>query len=180
MAMAFCEDGRRGAMGWMWPLAIALAAMLTGCDGSVSSPPTRLEGAWLGAGIFRAGAGNADVTAQLELLSDGTYRMLILKPAILAMTGPETGAWSRDGQTLTLTPGAAPATATEAEDEAHASAGVFQKLRSGSSAGGRTKTLTIAGNLSDLRLVDGPLELTFTPNPDATAKLQAAGDVAAP
>ncbi len=148
--------------------------VLVGCDGgSRAALPTTLEGAWRGAGQFTARGGSLDVTAQLELLSDGSYRLLILEPGVLAMAGAEGGTWSRQGPTLTLTPDP-PQGPTATPDDS-----VFEQLRQSSAASPRPpKRLTIASDLADLRMDDGKLALTFTPDPDATAKLQAAGDVA--
>jgi len=167
-------NGFRGVMLVGWLLLTA------GCDG-MSSPalPTTLEGAWLGEGQFNTRAGSMDVKAQLELLSDGTYRYLILEPGVLAMMGDERGRWSRQGQTLTLTPGSAaapPQTPTATPNDS-----VVERLRQSGAASPRpAKQLEIAGDLSDLRFDDGKLEITFTPNPAATAKLQAAGEVTGP
>ncbi len=167
--------GIRGTLGVL--LAAALALALAGCDRSSAKLPATLEGAWIGDGTFRASVGEAEVQAQLELLSDGSYRFLVLKPAILALTGLERGTWSRNGPTLTLTP--APPPPPAADDSAPKPEGsVFQQLRKGSAAASKPpKTLTIADDLRDLRFDDGKLALTFTPNPDATAKLRADGEV---
>jgi hypothetical protein len=155
---------------------VGLLLLLTGCDGGLgSSLPTTLEGAWLGEGQYSTRAGSMDVKAQLELLSDGTYRFLILEPGVLAMMGGEQGQWSRQGQTLTLTP-APPKTPSATPDDS-----VFEQLRQSSAASPRPpKQLTVAGNLADLRLDEGKLAITFTPNPDATAKLRASGEVTEP
>lgn len=148
-------------------------AQITGCDrSSASAPPTTIEGAWLGDGEFRASRGTMAVKAQLELLSDGSYRYLILEPAILMLTGVETGTWTRDAQTLTLTPGVF---------ERDESGSVFQHLRDSSPDASRPpRDLTIATNLADLRFRDSQLDLTFRYNHDATAELRASGEVAAP
>ncbi|MEX0653712.1 MAG: hypothetical protein WD534_06485 [Phycisphaeraceae bacterium] len=149
-------------------LTLLLAGLLIGCDRS-PAPPTTLEGAWLGEGEFRVSRGSQEVTAQLELLSDGSYRFLVLEPSIMALTGTERGVWSREGQTLTLTPGI---------PERDPGGSVFQQLRDDSPDADRPpKTLVIAVDLADLQFDDGPMHLTFRPNPEATASLQAAGDV---
>jgi len=139
---------------WLLIVAVLLAA---GCDEPSPMPPATLEGAWTGQGVFRASAGEAQVSAQLELQSDGSYRLLLLEPAILALTGPEEGRWSRQDQTITLTP-----TPLEpVEDETSES--VFRQLRRGSVP--TAKTLSVAEDLRELRLRDGPMTLTFTFSP---------------
>lgn len=170
-------------------LVLLLGIGLCGCGGG-SAVPATLEGAWLGKGLFHADAGDAEVTAQLELLSDGTYRYLILKPAILALTGLEEGTWHREGQSLTLIPGSAaveePGDSAEEEIETNADgkpklSSVFQKLRQTNSQEPQPpRTLTIAEDLSHLTFDDGKLELTYTYNVKATANLRERGDVIDP
>ena len=156
---------RRGRMPLI--MLFAFAFLLAACDNTAVTPDT-LEGAWLGQGTFRTAAGDAQVKAQLELLADGSYRLLILEPAILALTGPETGTWASDEHNLTLTPLATtPQNHTPSPDDPP-----FQQLRTGSQP--TVKSLTIADNLAHLQLRDGPLRLTFKPNPAATAALREA------
>ncbi len=159
---------------WGTLFVTALVVMLTGC-GESSVRPTTLEGAWLGDGAFHTSAGDAEAQAQLELLSDGSYRFLILKPNILALTGAERGTWSRTGQTLILTP-AAPPPAAATGGTPNVSGSVFEQLRRGGPAK-PPRSLVIADDLRDLRFNDGKLDLILTPNLDATAKLRATGDV---
>ncbi|MEX0887197.1 MAG: hypothetical protein WD009_12250 [Phycisphaeraceae bacterium] len=161
---------------------LALVAVgVTACDGAWSSAPTTLEGAWLGEGTFHTRAGDADVTIQLELLSDGSYRYLILEPALLAMTGMETGTWARDADRLILTPTPAPAIDPADADADAEAGGVFEALRRGSPQADRPdRTLTIADDLADLRFSSGRFNITFTPNREATAALRDAGDVVDP
>jgi hypothetical protein len=160
-------------------VSTVLAVTLAGCE-NFSSTPKTLEGAWMGEGAFHSRMGQMDVKAQLELLSDGTYRYLILEPGILTMTGPENGDWQREDQTLTLTPVVErPDPPAESEDGGEESGkSALQGLQKGFAASERPqKTLTIADNLSKLEMRDGKIRLTFKPNPEATAKLISAGEV---
>lgn len=139
-------------------LLLALSA-LTACNDQ-PAPPATLHGQWTGQGVFRTQAGNADVKAQLQLNEDNTYQYLILEPAVLALTGPETGTWTRNNNTLTLTPDAPPPPPTHDEGNP-APTSVFQALRAGS-AQRPPQTLTIADNLTTLTQSDSKLQLTFT------------------
>ncbi|MEX0794569.1 MAG: hypothetical protein WD045_15645 [Pirellulaceae bacterium] len=177
-------------------LGALLGIVLCGCGvGTAPTAPATLEGAWLGKGLFHAGAGDAEVTAQLELLSDGSYRYLILKPSILALTGMEEGAWQREGQTLTLAPGAKPNESADADAAGEAEteeielgpdgkpklSSVFGALRKTNVQNATPpRTLTVADDLSHLTFDDGKLELTFTYNMKATASLKKRGDVTEP
>lgn len=177
-------------------LMLLVAVGLCGCGGGATAKaPESLEGAWLGKGLFHAGAGDAEVTAQLELLSDGSYRYLILKPSILALTGLEEGAWQREGQTLTLSPGVEPKGAdnSEASGEAETEeielgpdgkpklSSVFGALRNTNGQNARPpRTLTVAEDRSQLTFDDGKLEITYTYNVKAAASLRKRGDVAGP
>ncbi|MEX2673307.1 MAG: hypothetical protein WD294_14480 [Phycisphaeraceae bacterium] len=136
-------------------LLITLALSLNAC-GEATSPPPTLEGAWLGAGDFRASRGSADVEAQLELHPDGSYEFLILQPSIMTLAGTEKGQWSREGDHLTLTPGAVgPTTPEQVDKEAPLSV-----LRTGQTA--KPKTLTITERQLEFR--DGPMSITFSAN----------------
>jgi hypothetical protein len=142
---------------------------LSSC-GDRNGPP-RLEGAWLGEGIYSTTAGSKDVKAQLEILSDGTYRFLILEPSVLMLTGMEKGNWTRDGSLLTLSP------VNGKSEEKGDGKSVFETLRKSSPENLRVKNLTLADDLSFLNLSDGPMELEFYPNAEATRKLEEAGEV---
>lgn len=147
------------------PLIAFLAVVLISIP--ACSKPGRtpaLEGAWLGEGEFSASAGSVTVKAQLEILKDGTYRYLILEPRILALTGAESGTWSRDGQSLVLQPVNEKAEATETGTS------VFGKLRESSPQDLRVKKMSIAGDLGSLTLSDGPMDIVFQPNPAATGE----------
>ena len=145
---------------------ILFVVCLTSC-----SEPSQLEGAWLGEGTFSVSAGSKKVKAQLEILSDGTYRFLILEPRILMITGMEKGTWSREGALLTLSP------VNEKMKRDDSKKSVFSNLRKSSPAKLRVKQLTLVDGLSSMTLSDGPLELKFTPNVKATRKLEEAGEV---
>jgi hypothetical protein len=54
---------------------------------------------------------------------------------------------------------------------------VFSNLRKSSPANLRVKQLTLADDLGSMTLSDGPKELKFTPNSEATRKLEKAGEV---
>jgi hypothetical protein len=112
-----------------------------------------------------------DVKAQLEILSDGTYRFLILEPKVLMLAGMEKGKGSREGALLTLSPFNGKAE----EDDARKS--VLEMLRKSSPENLRVKQLTLADDLRSMSLSDGPLELELTPNAEATRKLEEAGEV---
>ena len=151
-------------------LSLAVSLLCLASCGKSSGPP-RLEGAWLGEGEFSVSAGSKGVKAQLEILSDGTYRFLILEPRILMMAGVEKGNWSRDGELLTLTP------VNEKKEGDDSKKSVLETLRKSSPEKLRVKKLIIADDLSSLTLSDGPLALQFTPNEEATQRLEEAGDV---
>lgn len=138
--------------------------------------PPRLEGAWLGEGTFSVSAGSKDVKAQLEILPDGSYRFLFLEPGILMMSGMEQGVWTREGEVLTLTPGDGKSDEETAEEEG-VKDGVFETLRKSPPKNLRVKQLKIGDDLGSMTMSDGPLELEFTPNPEATRKLEQAGDL---
>lgn len=127
--------------------------------------PPALEGAWLGEGEFSASAGSVTVKTQLEILKDGTYRYLILEPRILALTGAESGTWSRDGQSLLLQPVNEKAEATETGTSASG------KLRESSPLDlTESQKISIAGDLGSLNLSDGPMDIVFQTNPAATGE----------
>ena len=147
-----------------------IASLLIVCCGKSGAPPA-LEGAWLGEGTFSAGAGELAVKAQLEILSDGSYRFLILEPGIMAMMGLESGKWIREGRSLTLQPKNEKSGGTEKD------ASVISKLRQSSPENLRVKKLVIAEGLSSLQLIDGPLNIEFKPNLEARRKLKEAGEI---
>ncbi len=139
------------------PLFILSALFLSGC-----SERTLLQ-AWLGEGEFTIRGRSLDVKAQLEILEDGTYRYLILEPGIIAMMGMETGTWQENGSDLDLSPNQG---STEAGGILGSTPRDFNP-----------KTLSIEGNYSRLILDDGAMQITFKPNPEATKKLRANGEV---
>lgn len=146
-----------------------LSGVLLGCSLESNPLPTTLEGAWLGEGEFTASRGSMDMKAQLELLSDGSYRFVILEPGIMMLTGAETGVWSRESDELVLRPGTF---------ERDADGSVFQNLRDSDTEKAKApKHLAVAHDLSELQFKDGPVTLTFRPNAEATAALRTAGDV---
>ena len=108
----------------------------------------------------------------MEILSDGTYRYLILEPRVLMLAGMEKGNWNREGELLTLSP------AKEKAEDDGAKKSVFETLRKSSPENLREKQLSLADDLSTMSLSDGPMQLEFTPNAEATRKLEEAGDVA--
>lgn len=147
--------------------SVLLVAMLIGGCGDEpgsKAAPENLVGHWAGEGKFSARAGSMDVKAQLELNADQTYRMLILEPGILALTGPETGEWSRSGSAVTLTP-----TRPPKSDHADTTVGPIQpgdsvlgKLRESSDPEDMpVKQLTLADDRTTLKLNDGKLSITF-------------------
>lgn len=161
------------------------AFVLLGCDegsgtSATGSPaatpsPTSVRGAWLGKGTFNASAGSTPVVAQLEVLKDGTYRFLIIEPRILALAGMETGTWTHANGTLELTPDEEkPATPNPETGEKPS---LMDAMRAGSPRELREKTLHVAQGFSSMSIDDEKMKLRFEPNPDATAKLQAAGDI---
>ena len=166
-------------------LTIAVTTLLAaGCDdasapgadaSAAAAAPTSVHGAWLGEGTFNAEAGTTEVTAQLELLSDGTYRFMILQPRVLALAGAEKGQWTTQGSTLHLKPDEEkPATPNPQTGEKPS---VMDVLRSSSPRELREKDLSVANDFSSLTLDDGKMQLRFRPNPTATAKLKAAGEI---
>lgn len=155
----------RVRMTWSIPLAVMLSLVLGGC----AAAPTTVEGAWLGKGEFHTTYGSKDVVAQLELLSNGTYRFMILKPSLLALTGAEQGTWAAKAQSLVLT-------RDLVREEAAASSGVFSQLRKGSGAT-PPKKMTVSTDLLELKFNDGKMDLIFERNSEATEKLRASGEV---
>ncbi len=151
-------------------LCLVFALMFLSSYGKRGGSP-QLEGAWKGEGTFSASAGSMDAKAQLEILSDGTYRFLILEPKLLMLAGKEKGKWSREGVLLTLSP----VNGKAEEDDARKS--VLETLRESSPENLRVKQLTLADDLSSMNLSDGPMSLEFTPNAEATRKLEEAGEV---
>ncbi len=144
--------------------------LLVSCDRQ--SARDTVIGAWLGEGTFSTRAGAADIQAQLEILSDGSYRFLIIKPTVLAMTGMETGSWTLDADQLILQP-----TAEQADPEADEKGSVLQQIRRASPAKLRIKSLQVTADFSVLELSDGPMQVTFLPNDEVTKKLIESGEV---
>lgn len=164
------------------PLITFLTAFLfsvISCD-KPGGPPT-LERAWLGEGTFSVSAGSKPMKAQLEILTDGTYRFMILEPRILMLTGIESGTWTRDGQLLTLQPvnekAKTPTKGGASTDSSKDSSSVLKTLRQSSPKNLRVKKLNIAADLSSLSLSDGPLDIEFKPNPEVTQKLKQSGEI---
>lgn len=141
---------------------IMLAFILSAC----SSGTTELPGAWLGEGKFNAAQGSMDVKAQLEILPDGTYRFLVIEPGILALAGVERGKWSQSGDLLNLTP--------DPEEQGDDNRSIL--FRS-APRNFQPKTLRVVGQIKSLELADGPMQVTFTHNPKATASLREAGEL---
>lgn len=129
---------------------MGLLMVLGGCQSSPSIAEAGIPGAYTGTGSFSASAGTAKVKAQLELDSDGVYRLLYLEPAPLALFGVEEGTWSEEGSGIVLTPQV---------KEASADDGVFAKLSAASSKSAEPKSLTIEG--SELAWSDAKLNLRF-------------------
>lgn len=138
--------------------------LLTGCSdpGRIVGPQG--EGAWLGEGTFQAGPGSLEVKGQLELLSDGTYRFLVLEPPLLMALGVESGTWTRTDHQLDLTP-----TKDQTGSGIAAIAEVPKTFR--------PKSLTIEKGNAAMNLHDGPMNLRFVPNAEATKKLREQGEV---
>lgn len=128
-----------------------------------ASAAPQLEAAWLGTGQFAASMGDAAVKAQLEILTGGDYRFLILEPKALMLAGIEEGTWTREEQTLHLQP---------LTDEKEKS-GILR----GAPRDFRPKTLAIAEDLSELVLQDDKMNMTFKLNEKASAKLRAEGEI---
>lgn len=164
------RTGKDAIMIKTWTYVLILCVICNAACSKRSGPP-QLEGAWLGQGEFSASAGSKTMKAQLEILSDGSYRFLILEPRVLMMAGVEKGDWVREGNRLTLTP------VKEKEKEDKSNKSVFETLRKTSPVELRVKQLTIADDLSALVLSDGPMELEFAPNEEATRKLIESGEV---
>ncbi len=160
-------------------LLLCVGVLLTACDdgasprGSAVAAPTSVEAAWIGEGTFRAQHGTAEVKAQLEVLSDGSYRMLFLEPKMLMLGGAEKGTWQKTGNKLVLTPTEEKPT-PPAEGEKPS---VMDALRGGSPRELRVKELTVESDFSALSLSDGKMNIRFTPNAEATAKLKASGQL---
>lgn len=149
-------------------LAVGLV-VLGSCDiTSSSSAPAQLEGAWLGTGQFTAAAGKMDMKAQLEILPSGEYRYLIIEPAVMMMAGMEEGNWTRNGDDVNLTP------VEKAADDPTKKKSV---LFGAAPRNFQPKTLTIEGNFKSLKLDDGPAQLTFHQNEEATARLRERGEM---
>lgn len=145
-------------------LIFLVSTAAIGCGERGADPRTSLDGAWLGEGTFHASAGEQGVKAQLELLSDGTYRFLIIEPRVLMLAGMEKGKWTVKGQQLDLAP--EPAQTSEG-------GGILSQAPRDF----RPKTLTIESDMSALLLDDSKMDLRFTPNEEATKKLREKGDV---
>lgn len=145
-------------------LLIILAVTLTsGCGGPGSRGQPSEEGAWLGEGTFHAAVGTEKVTAQLEILSDGTYRFLMLEPRVLMMMGVETGEWSRTDELLNLTP----------SGDQTGGGGLFSQVPKDF----RPKTLIIEPDNAAFLLKDEEMDMRFLPNPEATMQLRERGEV---
>lgn len=142
-------------------LLLLLPLFLGGCG---ASNPESEEGAWLGEGKFSAHGRALDVKAQMELLSDGTYRFFVMEPPILMMGGMETGEWVREGQRLDLVP---------TEDQVSEGGGVLGSVPKTF----RSKTMTIEEDNAAIVFKDGPMSMRFTPNPGVTKKLRESSEV---
>jgi hypothetical protein len=147
----------------MIPFLVALL-LVAGCS-NPDAHPTTVHGAWIGTGEFRAGQGKLDVRAQLEVLPNGRYRFLVLEPGLLAAVGAEIGDWTRNGNTLDLAP----------DEETHDPN--RRGLLGSAPRNFRPKSLSVVGEVKSLELNDGPMTITFKPNPKATAKLREAGEL---
>lgn len=145
-------------------ILFAFTITLAGCGSPDGNQRTGVDGAWLGKGTFASSHGSIEVKAQLELLSDGRYRFLILKPRILSLAGVELGTWQQTGQQIKLRPTA---------NQTGSGAGVLANMPKTF----RTKILTTTPEYSSLDLDDGPMSIHFEPNPKATEKLRASGDI---
>lgn len=143
------------------PLSLIFMVILAACN-NTRQPTGSIEGAWLGKGDFNTGLGSQEVTAQLEILSDGTYRAMILKPSVLALMGMEKGNWSVTGDQLHLSPVKAPPPAKPSLLNAPKD---FP-----------AKTYTVE-SLSKITFNDGKMDIVYTPNLKVTEKLIAEGVV---
>ncbi len=143
--------------------AVAFAALLllTSC----SNAPDSLHGAWLGEGKFNAARGSMDVRAQVEFLPDGSYRFLVLEPGILALAGVENGKWTQNGDIVDLIP--------NVEEPGEQRSVLFGSAPRNF----QPKLLLVESGLRSLKLDDGPMQITFKHNPEATAKLREAGEL---
>lgn len=149
-------------------LAVGMVVLVS-CDSTSSgSAPGQLEGAWLGTGQFNADAGKMDMKAQLEILPGGEYRFLIIEPPILMMAGMEEGNWTRTGDDVNLTPVEKPA-----DDPTKKKSILF----GAAPRNFQPKTLKIEGNIKSLRLDDGPAQLVFHWNNEASERLRERGEL---
>lgn len=145
--------------------ASALILLLSaGCGDSGVGGESGIEGAWLGEGTFHADAGTQDMKAQLEILSDGTYRFMVIEPRVLMLMGAEEGDWTRADRQLDLTP---------TNNDSGGGGGLLARAPRNF----QPKSLTIGEDNDALVLLDDKMEMRFEPNAEATKKLRQGGEV---
>jgi hypothetical protein len=89
---------------WLIAVVAAFALVLVGCGEKTQTETREGVTAYLGNGTFNSRHGQVDVVAQLELYDEGTYMLLFLEPAPLAMMGQEQGVWQEDQGSVYLQP----------------------------------------------------------------------------
>lgn len=146
-------------------------AVLTAC-GSREEKASSVHGAWLGEGVFTSPHGTMAMRAQLELLSDGSYRMLVLDPPVLMIFGMEKGSWSHQDGSLHLNP-----IEEEVPENLDTESTSPIRLLQSAPRNFQPKTLTTNRGLSRLSLDDGPMKLEFQRNREATRVLREKGEI---
>ncbi|MFW5697532.1 MAG: hypothetical protein ACOCX1_03115 [Fimbriimonadaceae bacterium] len=120
--------------------ALVMAFGLIGCGKETQTEAREGVTAYLGNGTFNSRHGQMDVVAQLELYDEGTYMLLFLEPAPLAMMGSEQGVWQEQQGAVYLQP---------KKMEAGADASLFDQMSAANSENREPKTLegTVGGTL---------------------------------